>query len=163
MWRVLAQYLFGPSEALSECLKRSVWAPSTHGCVLGERLRVGRWGRAKGDCGCGRVGMAKLGEDDGVRDKTRKLHKNQRVETLRFYSAGDRAHHVFDLAIRKCPQVMEEMTRPCGCRLKYLLSVYLEQQIVPSLKLYPYPILLFVLKTVLPPYPPTPRPPCLET
>lgn len=72
-----------------------------------------------------------MGEEDILRDKNRKLHKNQRVENLRFYSVGNRPNPVFDLMIRKCPQVMEEMTRPCGCRLKYLLSVYLEQQIVP--------------------------------
>ena len=57
-------------------------------------------------------GVTKLGEEDILRDKNRKLHKNQRVENLRFYSVGNRPNPVFDLMIRKCPQVMEEMTRP---------------------------------------------------
>lgn len=87
----------------------------------------GQVGSTVGDCAYGRVVMTKLGEEDVVRDKTRKLHKNQRVENLRFYSVGNGANHVSDLTIRKCPQVMEEMTRSCGCRLKYLLSIYLEQ------------------------------------
>lgn len=96
--------------------------------------------------GAGRVVMTKLGEEDGVRDKTRKLHKNQRVENLSFYSAGNRATHGFDLMIRRCPQVMEEMTRPWGCRLKYLLRVYLEKRIAPFPEAIPLPRPSFCLK-----------------